>query len=251
MLPARIQHYLRSVLARSRAPVGIGGLVLYVHPTDPHPFLNYAIPAPDATAVDGEALIRVAGERGLLARLEYIEPCFPWVEDALATSGIGREARLRLMTCSPETVRQPAHTVELVRVAPGSPLVHPTLAVRNAAFGEPPPSDREVASWTGNAIAARAGDTVLGGAGWSTVIDKMSEVVGIGVAEPARRQGIGAALSAAAARAAFSEGASVALLTPGDDNTARVYERAGFRDATTMLHLRHAGQSVARHDSEH
>jgi GNAT superfamily N-acetyltransferase len=83
------------------------------------------------------------------------------------------------------------------------------------------------------------------------VIDKMSEVVGIGVAEPARRQGIGAALSAAAARAAFSEGASVALLTPGDDNTARVYERAGFRDATTMLHLRHAGQSAARHDSEH
>jgi hypothetical protein len=28
------------------------------------------------------------------------------------------------------------------------------------------------------------------------------------------------------------------LLTPGDDDTARVYERAGLADATTMLHLR-------------
>jgi predicted GNAT family acetyltransferase len=70
------------------------------------------------------------------------------------------------------------------------------------------------------------------------VIDGMSEIGGVAVAEAARRRGIGAALTVAASRGAFDDGASMVLLTPGDDATARVYERAGFRDATTMLHLR-------------
>jgi hypothetical protein len=47
---------------------------------------------------------------------------------------------------------------------------------------------------------------------------------------------------APAARGAFADGASMALLTPGSDPTARVYERVGFRQTTTMVHLRHSGE---------
>jgi predicted GNAT family acetyltransferase len=147
------------------------------------------------------------------------------------------------MTCDHEALCEPASDVELVRVQPGSPDVRDMLTVTHAAFGEPPPSDDDVATWQGNAIAARAGNAVVGSSGWTTVIDGMSEVVGVGVAEAWRRRGIGGALTAAAARAAFADGASTALLTPGDDDTARVYERAGFADSTTMLHLRRPGQS--------
>jgi GNAT superfamily N-acetyltransferase len=243
LLADDIQRYLRSVLVRGREPIDVGGLVLYVHPTSSHPFLNYAIPAEGATSVDGEALIRAAGERGLVARLEYIEACFPWVEEELAPSGILLEARLRLMTCDRETLLEPLSDIELVRVEPGSPLVRDMLAVTHASFGEPPPSDDDVASWHGNAIAARIGDAIVGSSGWTDVIDGMSEIVGVGVAEAWRRRGIGGALTAAASRAAFADGASTALLTPGDDDTARVYERAGFADSTTMLHLRRQGQS--------
>ena len=42
MFSARIQRYLRSVVASEREPVPAGAFVLYVHPTDPHPFLKYA-----------------------------------------------------------------------------------------------------------------------------------------------------------------------------------------------------------------
>jgi multimeric flavodoxin WrbA/GNAT superfamily N-acetyltransferase len=242
MLPVRIQQYLRSVVARDREPVAAGAFVLYVHAADRHPFLNYAIPVTDATGGDGRALVRLARERRLVPRLEYLELCFPWVEAALAGDGFTREARLRLMTCSPRDLSSRPAEVELVRVDPGSLLVHPTIAVRNAAFDEPPPSERETAGWHGHAIAALIDGKVVGGAGWTTVIDGMSEIVGVGVAAPVRRQGIGTALASAAARAAFSDGASVALLTPGDDDTARVYERAGFRDTTAMLHLRHSDE---------
>jgi len=242
----QIQQYIRSVLEREREPVRAGEFVLYVHRSDQHPYLNYAIPAPTARRDDGSALVRAAQERGLVPRLEYLEECFPWVEAALAENGFVREGRLRLMSCAHGTVPE-AHAaasggLELIRVHPGSALVEPMLAVTHSAFGEPPPRDDVVARWEGRAIAAVAGSAVLGSAGWTMVVDGMSEIVGVAVDDAARRRGIGTALTIAAARAAFAEGASYAFLTPGDDNTARVYERAGFSDATTMIHLRRGGR---------
>jgi predicted GNAT family acetyltransferase len=236
----RIQRYLRAVVEREREPVSAGAFVLYVHPADPHPFLNYAIPAPDATDGDGAELIRAARARGLVPRLEYLESCFPWVEASLDANGFARESHLRLMTCPRDALGEPAAEVDLRRVEPGSALVRPMLTVTRAAFGEGPPDDDEVARWNGNTIAALMDGEVVGSATWTTVIDGMSEIGGVAVAEAARRRGIGAALTVGASRGAFNDGASMVLLTPGDDATARVYERAGFRDATTMLHLRRA-----------
>jgi GNAT superfamily N-acetyltransferase len=237
----RLQRYLRSVVEREREPIAAGAFVLYVHPHDPHPFLNYAIPAPGATEGDGAELIGVARARGLVPRLEYLESCFPWVEQSLSASGFARETHLRLMTCPRDALRAPPASVDLRRVDPGSPLVGPMLTVTRAAFGEGPPDDQEIARWDGQTVAALVDGEVVGGATWTTVIDGMSEIGGVAVAEAARRRGIGAALTVEATRRAFADGATLALLTPGDDATARVYERAGFRDATTMLHLRHAG----------
>jgi GNAT superfamily N-acetyltransferase len=239
VLAKQIQEYVRSVVERDREPVPAGELVLYAHRSSTHPFLNYAIPASTATSDDGAALVRVARERGLVPRLEYVEECFPWVEESLTATGFVREARLRLMTRSPASLRPGgASDIELIRVSRGSPLVRPMLTVTHAAFDEPPPSDEDVARWDFRAIAAVGEAGVVGSAGWTTVIDGMSEIVGVAVAQNARRRGVGTALTIAAAAAAFDDGASLAFLTPGDDNTALVYERAGFTDTTTMIHLR-------------
>jgi GNAT superfamily N-acetyltransferase len=232
----QIQCYLRSVASRDREAVSAGAFVLYVHPTDRHPFLNYAIPAPGAVGGDGSELVRAARERGLLPRLEYLDACFPWVEEALAVAGFTREGRLRLMTCS-SVARLDAGNLDLARVETSSPLAGATLAVTRAAFGEPPPKEADLFRWRGPAIAGIVDSEVVGAAAWTPVIDGMSEIVGVVVAQSMRRRGIGSALTVAATQAAFEEGATLALLTPGDDDTARVYERAGFRNTTTMLHL--------------
>jgi GNAT superfamily N-acetyltransferase len=233
---SRIQSYLRSVVAAGREAVPAGAFVLYVNPFSDHPYRNYAIPAEGALDGDGEALVAAAHDRGLVPRLEFIEPCFPWVEAALAPAGFQVEGRLRVMTCSQALdCDSPA---EIVLVEPGSPLVRPALTATRAAFGEGPPADAEVEAYEGRIVAALVDGEVVGGAGWTSVLDGMSEIVGVGVLEEHRRRGIAGALTAAATRAAFAEGATLALLTPGDDDTARVYERAGFADATTMLHLR-------------
>ena len=234
---AEIQRYLRSVTSRDREAVPAGAFVLYVHPTERHPFLNYAIPAPGVVSGDGSELVGAARQRGLVPRLEYLDVCFPWVEEALAASGFTREGRLRLMTCS-SIARLDAGNLDLARVETSSPLAGATLAVTRSAFGEPPPNEADVTRWRGPAIAGIVDGQVVGAAAWTPVIHGMSEIVGVAVSPAMRRRGIGCALTAAATQAAFDEGASVVLLTPGDDDTARVYEHAGFRDTTTMMHLK-------------
>jgi GNAT superfamily N-acetyltransferase len=223
-------------VAAEREPVPAGSYVLYVHAFTDHPYLNYAIPIENAEGGDGVALVEAAHERGLIPRLEFVEPCFPWVEAALAPAGFEVEARLRVMTCSaPVDCPSPAH---IVRADRGSPHLRAAMTTARAAFGEGPPSDEEVARSSGRVVAALVDGEVVGSAGWTAVIDGMTEVVGVGVVEECRRRGIAGALTSAATREAFAEGATLAMLTPGDDGTARVYERAGFADATTMLHLR-------------
>jgi GNAT superfamily N-acetyltransferase len=234
----RIQRYLRAVVERTREPVPAGAFVLYVHPSSRHPFANYAIPADGAGIDDGAALVAAARGRGLVPRLEYIEPCFPALEQALEPAGFTREGRLRLMSCTALNPVDAPPGVDLVEVGLRSPLVADTLRATNAAFGDGPPSDADVAAWPGRCVAALVDGHVVGAASWTAIIDGFTEIAGVGVIETMRRKGIGGAVTAAAVRAAFEAGATLAILTPGDEETARVYQRAGFTDTTTMLHLR-------------
>jgi GNAT superfamily N-acetyltransferase len=230
----RIQRYLRAVVAAEREPIPAGSFTLYLHPTErTHPFLNYAIPTEGAEPDDGTALVAAARERGLVPRIEAIEPCAPWVRDL---PGFEIELEPPLMACSaPTELSSPA---ELMVVRAGSPRVRDLLAAQMEAFGEEPPSAERVETWNGRAVAALVDGKVVGAAAWTAVIDGMSEVAGVGVREPFRRQGIAGALTVAATRQAFTEGATLVVLSPGDDGAQRVYERAGFAAASRMIHAR-------------
>jgi len=230
----RIQRYLRAVVAAEREPVDAGAFTLYLHRTEKqHPFLNYAIPDEGAEADDGSALVAAARERGLIPRVEAVEPCAPWVR---YLPGFELEGSLRLMaTQAPADVDVPA---EIVVVRPGSGHVAGLVRAQMEAFGEPPPSAEQIARWDGRAVAAVVDGEVVGGASWTRVLDGITEVAGIGVLEPFRRRGIAAALTAAATRQGFAEGANLAVLVPGHEGAARVYERAGFADASRMIHVR-------------
>lgn len=230
----RIQRYLRAVVATEREPVPAGAFTLYLHPTErTHPFLNYAIPNAGAAPDDGSTLVAAARARGLVPRIEAIEPCAPWVREL---PGFEIELEPPLMACSSPVGL--SSRAELVVVRAGSPHVAGLLAAQMEAFGEPPPSEERVARWNGRAVAALVGGEVVGGAAWTPVIEGLSEVAGVGVREPFRRRGIAGALTAEATRQAFAEGATLVVLSPGDDGAQRVYERAGFVTASRMIHAR-------------
>jgi ribosomal protein S18 acetylase RimI-like enzyme len=229
----RIQRYLRDRVAAEREPIPAGAFTLYRHPTEDHPFLNYAVPNEGAEPDDGSALAAAARERGLIARVEAVAPCAPWVRDL---PGFTVEDELALMACdAPIALDADA---EIVVVRKGSPHIAGLVRAQMAAFGEPPPRDERIARWDGRAVAALVGGEVVGGAAWTLVLDGMTEVAGIGVLEAFRRRGIAGTLTAEATRQGFLEGARLAVLVPGHEGAARVYERAGFADASRMIHVR-------------
>jgi GNAT superfamily N-acetyltransferase len=229
----RIQRYLRDRVAAEREAVPAGAFTLYVHPTEDHPFLNYAIPNEGAEPDDGSALVAAAQERGLMPRVEGVQPCAPWVRDM---PGYEIEDELALMATEAPVAQE--SDADLVVVRSGSPHVEGLLRAQMAAFGEPPPSDERFERWDGRAVAALVNGSVVGGAAWTLVLDGMTEVAGIGVLEEFRRRGIAGALTAEATRQGFLEGASMAVLVPGHEGAARVYERAGYANTSRMIHVR-------------
>ena len=241
MLDARIQSYVREVAARGRDVVPAGdGWTALLHPRDPLRYLNYAVPAAGA---DGPPNTAVFAARGRLPRVEYVESQAPALAAALEAAGWSLEARLDLMTCTPQTLRRPdppaGVTFEEVPGDAPRETVRDLLAATRGAFGADPPADEVVASWGaggGLSLLVRAEDGApAGGGSFTAPLDGLTELAGIGVLAPFRRRGIAAALTSALAAAAFERSVDIAFLTPGDDDTRRVYERAGFTATSTML----------------
>jgi GNAT superfamily N-acetyltransferase len=241
MNPAeRVQSSIRAVNAAERESVVAGPFTLYRSRASDHPYLNYAVPADGVAEWDGiDALRDAFGARGLQPRLEFVAERAPGLEEALAAAGFELQARIPVMTCPVEDLREvaPPEGVVIARVL-GGPDVRPLMEVQAAAFGEGPPSDAAVEAYRGRGLLARADGVPAGAASRSAIAEGVSEIGGVGVLERFRRRGIAAALTAAAAAEAFAEGAQLCFLTPGDEGAERVYARAGFaRAGTTMVHM--------------
>lgn len=235
-----VQSSIRAVNAAERESVVAGPFTLYRSRASDHPYLNYAVPADGVAEWDGiDALREAFVARGLQPRLEFVAERAPGLEEALAAAGFELQARIPVMTCPVEDLREvpPPEGVVIARVL-GGPDVRPLMEVQAAAFGEDPPSDAAVEAYRGRGLLARADGVPAGAASRSAIAEGVSEIGGVGVLERFRRRGIAAALTAAAAAEAFAEGAQLCFLTPGDEGAERVYARAGFaRAGTTMVHM--------------
>jgi len=236
----RVQSSIRAVNAAERESVVAGPFTLYRSRASDHPYLNYAVPADGVAEWDGiDALREAFVARGLQPRLEFVAECAPGLEEALAAAGFELQARIPVMTCPVEDVREvPAPDGVVIARVLGGPDVRPLMEVQAAAFGEGPPSDAAVEAYRGRGLLARADGVPAGAASRSALAEGVSEIGGVGVLERFRRRGIASALTAAAAAEAFAEGAQLCFLTPGDEGAERVYARAGFvRAGTTMVHM--------------
>jgi ribosomal protein S18 acetylase RimI-like enzyme len=123
---------------------------------------------------------------------------------------------------SPGTARGPHGVAEmLARLAEKQP--DPAAAAFERAQRR---SGRSV--W---AVALVDGQPV--GVGGHQPVERVTEIVGVGVLPAFRRRGIGAALTSFLVQDALARGLETVFLSAGDDVTGRVYERAGFRRVAT------------------
>lgn len=245
---SRIQSYLRFAASQHRDTEQINLFLATFNRFNDYPFLNYAIPDNNATPSleDVDALIDAYKKRGRKPRLEYVTKLAPAVEEVLISAGFSVEGRLPLLTCAPGSE-------QFLPIPPGIELIMPasdqemlaTVMVQNEAYGESPPSledaQRLRSSIAGGTIAVLARIVATGepvGAGvCSTPANQMTEIAGIGVRIPFRRQGIAGALTTRLVQEAFDTGVTMAFLMAAHEAEQRIYIRAGFSPIGEILHI--------------
>ena len=91
------------------------------------------------------------------------------------------------------------------------------------------------------AVAAAVAEGAALSAGQYQRAGEVCELVGIGTLPAARRRGLGLAVTAVLVEDARARGVRTVFLSASDEDVARIYRRAGFRDAATALIAEPAG----------
>jgi ribosomal protein S18 acetylase RimI-like enzyme len=255
-----IDAFCDAVPRRRAGAEEYGPLVLFV-PAGPG-FPYYARPRrgqrPPVTA---------AGIRAVRARQrELIIPeSFEWIEQvagemaaAAAEAGleVHRHPLMVLTKLTPPPALPPGITVRVV--APDDPELDRIWAVPAVAFGHPGtaagdagPAERDkiAADYDGGTIAMlrerlRSGQSVVAAAfgqdgplaaGSCQSLDGVAEITGVGVLPARRRQGLGAAVTAALAADAVERGVRTVFLSASDAAVARIYASIGFGEIGTAM----------------
>jgi ribosomal protein S18 acetylase RimI-like enzyme len=256
----RIDAFCDAVPRRRARAFVHGPLVLFV-PTGPG-WPYYARPRrgprPAVTAADVRAIRARQRELIIPESFEWIEQIAPEMAAASAEAGLEVQAHpLMVLSAPPAAIPIPpgltvrvvaAEDQELDRIwaVPTVAFGHPGTAARDAGPAE---RDKIAADQDGGTIAMlrerlRSRHSVLVAAfgpdgplaaGSCQAVDGVAEITGVGVLPSARRQGLGAAVTALLARDALDRGVATVFLSASDDAVARVYARIGFREIGTAM----------------
>lgn len=243
---SRAHAYLRA--AAGDRVIRTGPFTVRIDPHDAGLFFNYAIPDDGAepTGDHVQQLVEMFTRRSRTPRLEYFPAAAPRVEDALLASGFTAERRLPILTCDPAEAPAPriVGPVEVV-LAETDEQLRKVAEAQGEAYEQPVTSEHDVARLRRvldrGGLVALAWDTVTGqGVGGGQIgppYRGVSELAAIGVRVAYRRRGIASALAAVLTRACPSAGITTPFLMPENDDTERIYQRAGYRRASEILHI--------------
>lgn len=242
-----VQRYLRAVAADGRQCMCTGPFDVFIDTDSDHPYSNYAIPRDGAepTLEQAHELVAVMQGAARQPRLEYLPSIAPEAEDVLHEVGFELELRTAVMTCGEDGLTECAAPDGVFVQALGPDAereqIDGLLRALAIAFDEQfdsSSSDSAAARLLRRtAVIAYCNEEIAGGGMCLDPFERVVELVGIGVLPDFRGRGIGAAITAELARLSFEGGVDTAFLTPGSEETARVYERAGFQRTDEMLHL--------------
>ena len=246
--PERLETYLRHAAMLGRETVEVPPFVCFFSPGDPLRFFNYAKPlrpvgAESESLTDSLAALRTAFRmRARVPRFEFMEEFAPDLGPALAAAGFDLEERYPLLVCTPEMLRPspPIPGLTITTLSSDSPAddLLACLTVQREGFGAiagDPPTSVDVADLRGNlaaedgAFLARVDGVPAGAMMYTAPSDGLTELAGGTTIEAYRRRGIGAAMIAAAAAAAFARGVEITFLTAASEYASGVFQRAGFQ----------------------
>jgi GNAT superfamily N-acetyltransferase len=228
----------------------------------------------EVTVEDVRAAVALQEQAGLPASLEWLGDRCRGLAGVARSAGLVVEELPLLVAADPVAVLLPAEVrlflvgaddprlglyqrlIELAFASPapgpaapaGAGQGTPDVALGDPGPGELPPTEalreRVAAGRTVMMVAVDDGQPVAIGSHQPVQVDgtEVSEVVGVATLPRFRGRGLGAGLTSALVEHA-RQTADLVFLSAGDDDVARVYERAGFaRVGTSCLAERPAGR---------
>jgi ribosomal protein S18 acetylase RimI-like enzyme len=249
-LISALQDYQRKAAAATKNVHPCPPFHLYLSPTDPFRYFNYAIPdgpIEQLTRQELQALERAFAERERTLRFEFLHEYTPRLGDILAALDVPLEGENPLLVCGPDTWTSVPHPagLQVRRLTAQSPDEDLAASINagHRGFGgqgdEATPqriADLRRRLGVGSQYFLALIDGQPAGVGAYTIpLEGMTELVGIATLPEYRRRGIAAAVTAEMTRYAFEGGVRTAFLTAADDDASRVYQRSGYRRIGTGL----------------
>ncbi|MER6916410.1 GNAT family N-acetyltransferase [Streptomyces sp. NPDC000594] len=267
-LRAESEAYFDAVPRTLARAEEFGPLTLFVPRDEGACRPRFARPTPGATTrVTPADVTRVRArqrELGLPERYEWVAETTPALRAAAEGAGLAIQ-EYPLMTLGPRettAAELPGDGVRVALLDADAPELPGALAVAGLVFGPPlpgvggDPADRvrlagEIRRLTEDGTLSRTREEIHAGLlRVAAVIDPdgtvvcsgrhlpavdATEIVGVATLPPARRRGLGLALTSALATDARTLGARAVVLSAADDRVARLYARLGFRTIGTVL----------------
>lgn len=223
-----------------------GAFAVTVHPENPLPWFNDAVPEGEPTDADVQEMIEVFRRYNRRPRLEFLRELWPSVPELLEKHGFRlKDTQPALVTTEPPTIQPPPGIQVRLATAEDAKAID---EIGNIAFeGDGPDPMREAAIRdslaTGRSTAAVAyidpspaeatgrvatheGKLALG-CGRMVGSPAVKEVVSIGTLPAFRRRGVAGAVVAELLREFFAKGGEIAWLTATPEADS-VYRRLGF-----------------------
>ncbi|HYN75476.1 MAG TPA: GNAT family N-acetyltransferase [Candidatus Limnocylindria bacterium] len=238
----RLETYYDAVPRTAADPQPCGPFTLFVSRED---WPYYARPSRGltrgVTVEDVRTLSARQRELGLPESIEWVGVTTPTLEAAALGAGLTVH-HFPLMTLGRDAP-VPAQVVGSVRLlrADDHDLSGAVAAVHRGFGAEELPSADEI-----DAVRRRVRDglqvtvgafdasgTAVGG-GFHQPVGDVTELVGIAVVPEARRQGYGAAITAALVADAVARSVDLVFLSASDESVARTYARVGFNQIATV-----------------
>ncbi len=262
-----LEEFYDAVPRNGARAEAFGPLTLFVREGQGWPF--YARPTlgwdgPGATAADVLRVLERQRELGLPQSFEWVAETTPGLRAAVGAAGltVHEHPLLVLADDAPEAAAGAdagAADVPVRILGVDDPALPSAVAVPHLAFGEPGtgvgtagPAELAQAvrvcladgTVTRTALRIEAGVAAVAAAvedglalcaGQYQRAGAVCEIVGVGTLPTARRRGLGLAVTAALVEDARSRGVRTVFLSAADEDVARIYRRAGFRNTATAL----------------
>ena len=256
----RIDRFCDTVPRQRARAEQHGPLVLFVTEGPGWPYYARPKQRPRGriTVADVRRVRACQRELGIPQSLEWIEQVAPDLTEAAAGAGLEVTTHpLMVLDTPPRRTQAPAgmavRTVrwdepDLARIVavPDVAFAHPGTDVGPAGSAERDKlaADKDEAGISRMRETLAAGHSVLAAAfddegplaaGSCQSADDVAEITGVGTLPSARRQGLGAAVTAELASLAMADGIRTVFLSASDGAVARVYAGLGFRQIGTAM----------------